>query len=194
MRKSKALPSRTICVRKGICIAGAVAALLAAAALFIPVLPAVSVGLDRDAPLTVFPLGRNESFSIRFVHSIDGLPIIESYRLDGLDLVQMETRLLSFGVGTGYIDGEGTLTEDGDWVVIENMERPIGRLRQRVGVAAVDHRIIWRDKALPLSQNFPGELFIIEGTRMSLFDRLRLWRAAASATGGAGKGRLWETL
>lgn len=193
MRKSKALPFRTTCVRKRFWFAGTVAALFVATVLFVPLLPGVSVGLDRDVPLTVFPLRRGETFSIRFVHSIDGLPIIERYRLDGLQLVQTETRLLSFGVGTGYIDGEGVLSEDGDWVVIENMERPIGRLRQRVGVAAVDHTILWRGKALPLSQNFPGKLFIIEGTRMTLLDRLRLWRDSTSA-GGAGKGRLWQSL
>lgn len=156
-------------------IVGAVMAIVGLAALFVPIWPAVSIGPDGGQPLTVFPLQAEESFSMRFVHSIDGLPIVEQYKLDGRDLVQIETRLLSFGIGTGYIAGDGVITEDGDWVVISDMRRRIGRLRQRIGVASVDHTLIWRERSLPLSRLFPGTLLVIEGTRMSLYDCMR-WR------------------
>lgn len=171
----------------------AVAVLCLAAA--VPWQPAVSIAIPGEAPLVVFPLRPEEQFSIRFIHSIDGLPIIERYTLDGAELVQTETRLLSFGIGTGYVEGDGVLTEDGEWVVIADMDRRIGKLRQRAGVESVDHTIVWRDRALRLSHMFPDTLFVIEGTRLSLFDGIHFQAALLwNERRGAQKGRLWQTL
>lgn len=184
--------STSVRKRRGIWWAAAAVLCLAAA---VPWQPAVSVAMPGERPLTVFPLRSDEQFSIRFIHSIDGLPIIERYALDGAELVQTETRLLSFGIGTGYVEGDGVVTEDGEWIVISDMDRPIGKLRQRAGNETVDHTIIWRERALRLSHMFPQTLFVIEGTRLSLFDSVRLHMALFwNEFRGAQKGRLWQTL
>src|SRR5690625_3326387 len=99
MRRNKVSKFRSTSVRNkcGIWWAAAAVLCLAAAA---PWQPAVSVAMPGEAPLVVFPLRPEEQFSIRFIRSSDGLPIIERYTLDGAELVQTETRLLSFGIGT----------------------------------------------------------------------------------------------
>lgn len=162
----------------------AAALLLLSGAAFLPWMPGISVAKPGEDPVLVLPLRRDETFSIRFIHSVDRLPIVEHYRRDRNGLVQTETRLLSFGAGTGHIEGQGTVTEDGPWTVITGLNRPIGRLRQRIGSEAVDHTLIWRGCSWRLSQRFSGEVLIIEATRLNGLDYLRLtWKLRSGCPG-----------
>lgn len=163
----------------------AAALLFIGGAAFLPWIPGISIAKPGEDAVLVLPLRRDEVFSIRFIHSVDLLPIVEQYRRHRNGIVQTETRLLSFGAGTGHIEGQGTVTEDGPWTVIADLDRPIGRLRQRVGSEAVDHTLIWRGHSWSLSKSFPGEVLIIEATRLTGIDYLRLaWRLR---TGHPGK-------
>lgn len=159
-----------------------VAALVVAGAAFMPWVEGIAVTEPRGNPVLLLPLRPGETFTIRFIHSIDGLPVEDTYRLGPTGLVQTQTRLLSFGAGMGHIEGDGTAEWDGPWTVITGMARPIGTLRLRVGSPAVDHTLLWRDFSWRLSPRFAGQLLIIAPARLRGADVLRtLWEVHTRA-------------
>lgn len=124
--------------------------------------PQVASPAGGRAWLGVLPLRDGETLGLRFVHSVDGLPVEDAYGVQPQSpwravLVQVETRLLSFGTGMGAMEGQGRALEEGAWLRIAGMNRVIGAvLRVRVGSAAVDHRLVYRGCALPLSDRWAG--------------------------------------
>lgn len=110
--------------------------------------------------LGILPVREGEAFGLRFVHSVDGLPVEDDYTVWPVGpgqalLVQAETRLLSFGAGMGAIPGEGRAVEEGTWLRITAMGRSIGpALVLRVGSVSVDHRLLYRGCSLPLSERW----------------------------------------
>lgn len=153
------------------------AALVVAGAAFMPWVEGIAVTEPRGNPVLLLPLRPGETFTIRFIHSIDGLPVEDTYRIAPTGLVQTQTRLLSFGAGMGHIEGDGTAEWDGPWTVITGMTRPIGILRLRVGSPSVDHTILWRGASWRLSPQFAGRLLIIAPARLRGADVLRtLWK------------------
>lgn len=71
----------------------------------------------------------------RFVHSAQKTPVIEAYAVNesrnGLTLIA--TRYQSQGFGLPFMESDGQLTRDGDWLVV-TLRREIGTLRLRPGV------------------------------------------------------------
>lgn len=72
-----------------------------------------------------------------------------------------------FAAGLGHIPGRGTQKSDGKggyW--IENINEPVpgNRYLLRVGSASVDHRIIWNDSVISLSNSAAGERVTIQLT------------------------------
>ncbi|MFJ9554824.1 DUF1850 domain-containing protein [Nocardiopsis sp. NPDC101807] len=111
------------------------------AALLLPVWPALRLS-DGGDTLGHLRLAGGGSFTVSYVHSIDGLPIEENLLVRDGRLVVDSTRVRQFGAGMGHVPGEGTGRADGEWWVVEGMERDIGtELTIRVGAPAVDHRI-----------------------------------------------------
>lgn len=148
-------------------IGGLVAALLVTAigfGLLVPLWPAVTVDHDEDR----LAAWRTEAFTLSYIHSIDGLPIEEDLRVTEGELVVERTRLKQFGAGMGHIDGEGQGRADGDWWVVDDLERDIGsQMHLRAGATRIDHRITSAEHELRLSVCLPGERITISAARVS---------------------------
>lgn len=154
--------------------AGAFAAALAVGAL-LPLWPALRLTADDDR-LGHVPLASDEQFTIAYVHSIDRLPIEENIKVRDGGLVVDSTRLRQFGAGMGHVPGEGTGRADGDWWVIEDMNRDIGpEVALRVGAPSVDHRVRTPDAEVRLSPCLASRRVVVEPVRITtlhlLFER-----------------------
>lgn len=141
------------------------AVLAVAVALLWPLWPAVVIS-DHGGLVGVVALPAGERLGLRFVHSVDGLPVEDRYAVVGGRLVQRETRLLSFGAGMGHVHGEGTGRADGRWWQVEGMARDVGTLAVRVGPADVDHRLRYRGRDVPLSACYAGERLTLRAARL----------------------------
>lgn len=147
-----------------ICGAALVAVL---AALLWPVWPALRFA-DEGSAMGHLPLAEEDQFTVAYVHSIDGLPIEENIEVREGRLVVDSTRLRQFGAGMGHVTGEGSGRAEGDWWVIEGMDRDIGSvLALRVGAAAVDHRVRTPDAEVRLSPCLSSRRVTVEPVRLS---------------------------
>lgn len=145
--------------------AGLGAALVVAA--LVPVWPALRLSVDGDR-LGHLPLAEGEQFTVSYVHSIDHLPIEENIEVRDGELVADSTRLRQFGAGMGQIPGQGTGRADGEWWVIEDMNRHVGpELAIRVGTASVDHRLRTPDTEVRLSPCLTSRRVAVEPARIS---------------------------
>lgn len=126
---------------------------------------AVVVEVDSE-PVGVLPMGPGERVGIRFIHSLDHLPVEDWYVVRDGELVQESTRLIQFGAGMGHIAGEGHGHADGDWWEISGMGRHIGTLVLRIGPASVDHRLLYRGREVSLSACWPGQRLTLRPVRV----------------------------
>lgn len=95
-----------------------------------------------------------EEFSLRYIHSVDKLPVYEFYTNKHGQLVLTGIKVIDFGAGLDYT-GEGDLRMEGKWTYIDNLNREIDSLPLRVGSIA-DHTLIYRNKEFRLRDYFPA--------------------------------------
>ncbi|WP_116246056.1 DUF1850 domain-containing protein [Nocardiopsis sp. FIRDI 009] len=147
----------------------------AAAVLLAPVWPALRL-TDDGTPLGTVPLTEGGTFTIAYVHSIDGLPIEEDLVVRDGRIVAEATRFVQYGAGMGRVTGAGEAHADGEWWVVEDMGRDVGaELVLRPGSAAVDHRLRASDTEIRLSPCLTSHRVVIAPARVSTL-RLLLGR------------------
>ncbi|BAS25888.1 DUF1850 domain-containing protein [Limnochorda pilosa] len=134
-----------------------------------PVARPALVVRHEGRPVLVLPVEPGERVGLRFIHSVDGLPVEDWYEVRPDGLMEVESRLLSFGTGMGQIPGQGHAVEDGPWLRVTGLERPIGVLRLRVGPSEVDHTLLYRGGEIPLSARWAGEALTLEAGRAPLW-------------------------
>lgn len=142
------------------------------AATLVPLWPALRLSVDGDR-LGHLPLAEGEPFTLSYVHSIDRLPIEENIEVRDGTLVVDSTRLRQFGAGMGHRPGEGTGRADGEWWVIEDMDRDIGsEVAIRVGAPSIDHRLRTPDAQVRLSPCLATRRVVVEPVRVTTLQLL----------------------
>ena len=93
----------------------------------------VKAGGNRVAVMQASP---GTAFSIRFIHSVQKTPVEEYLAIDedGHSFVLHSTKYQSFGVGLPFLEGEGDFRQEGDYYIMDNMERHFPSLTLRTGV------------------------------------------------------------
>ena len=90
----------------------------------------------EDQILAIVPAEKNMEFSLHFIHSVQKTPVLEILRVnearDGF--VLDSTRYQSFGVGLPFLASEGSFHEEGDYFVLDGMQRRFPSLSLRPGV------------------------------------------------------------
>ncbi|MCL6448551.1 MAG: DUF1850 domain-containing protein [Armatimonadetes bacterium] len=121
---------------------------------------------EHSRGLLVGFLAPGEGFQLRYIHSVDRLPVYDEFRfLDG-ELVLTGARCFCFGAGLGYT-GEGVLRGENGWDVIDGMHRPADSLPLRVGTVA-DHTLLYRRREIHLNRSFRGQTLVhLEVVRLS---------------------------
>ena len=116
------------------------------------------VDLSSNTILLRVPLADNETFTIRYIHSVDHAPVYEVFEVnrDGC-LALQATYFQMFGAGMGHIQGRGYVDFDGQWTWIRDIHQPLGSFILRVGSPSVDHTLIYREQETHLSERWAGK-------------------------------------
>ena len=72
--------------------------------------------------------------TIKFMHSVQKTPVEEDLEFDGEGWIVHRTRYKSQGVGLPFLESDGKFRFEGDWFVMDGMERRIKNLSLRTGV------------------------------------------------------------
>jgi hypothetical protein len=116
---------------------------------------------DYKGNNTIFkmPLDYGQTFTIRYIHSVDHAPVFEVFRLKKEEgLVLVETYFRMFGAGMGHWQGHGRIVQEGKWIKIKDINYPLGSFLLRVGSRGVDHTILLDGKEWNLSRIAAGRL------------------------------------
>lgn len=108
---------------------------VALALLFISIItyqPKIFVG-TTNRTLAVVDSQENLPLTIEFTHSVQKTPVIEELELQNGEFVLLRTKYKSFGVGLPFDAGDGTFYRDGNWFIMDNMNRHIPNLELRTG-------------------------------------------------------------
>lgn len=151
---------------------GGLAVLLGAVVLVVAPLRSVVEVSTADGVAGHLP-GGPEPIRLSYVHSIDRLPIQEEMTVDDGEFVVTSTRVRQFGAGMGYTGEGGRGHAEGDWWVVDDLDRPIGpELLIRVGPDGIDHQLQVADRTVDLTSCWPGERVRLEPTRTSM---MQIW-------------------
>ncbi|MCA1056699.1 DUF1850 domain-containing protein [Rossellomorea aquimaris] len=131
--------------------------------------------LDEDGEPAYIPIGEDETFSIRYTHSIHLSEVEEFYRLTSSDEIQ-QTKLLYEDTAIGMpSDAEGEevfqRTSDGRYL-ITNMDRRFPFIDIRIGQVVANHRLVFRGETYPLKDYFTkGSIVRLQFKKVSLFSK-----------------------
>lgn len=115
----------------------------------------LKVVIETDSGIVLsLPTYPDDSFSIRFIHSVHQTPVWENFVVKGMDqLVLTSTEYRSYGVGMPSLPSEGVFTQLGDRFMLTNLNRPFKKIPVRVGPEA-KLSFIHREQEYPLYQWF----------------------------------------
>ena len=97
---------------------------------------------------------RNTVLTIKFTHSVQKTPVIEELEFDGEDFILRRTKYKSQGVGLPFMESDGDFREEGDWFIMDNMNRRIKNLSLRTGIGT-DLTINFAGEEIKLYEKFP---------------------------------------
>lgn len=114
--------------------------------------------------LLAFPAKEQARFSIRFIHSVQKTPVLENLMVNdtytGFQLVS--TKYQSFGVGLPFLANEGVFRQEGNYFILDHMDRKFGQLALRTGVGT-QLTILYQGAAYPVYQR------LTEGSKIDLY-------------------------
>ena len=94
--------------------------------------PKISLCTDST---TVFVADYQENLpvTINFMHSVQKTPVIEELELRNGEFVLLRTKYKSQGVGLPFDSSDGNFHRDGEWFIMDNMNRHFKNLELRTG-------------------------------------------------------------
>lgn len=117
---------------------------------------------------------QGEIFTLQWLHSINGTPVIETYTVDGERLVLTAMRFKDYGVGipTELAPGERIVQQDG-FFYVTGMHRVHETLNLSVAQVVQSQVLEWRGNKIPLSDiQRPGRLVRMGMERISILQQI----------------------
>ena len=148
--------------------------LLAAAALallWFATRPCIAV-LSENGILASCPAEAGTEFSTRFIHSVQKTPVEEFFVVNDAQngFVLRKTRYQSFGVGLPFLSTDGEFRREGEYFVMEGMDRSMQEILLRPGVST-ELTLFFADERIPLYERVPlGSL-----VRVAIVPKWRIW-------------------
>lgn len=115
--------------------------------------PKIFLGSDST---TVFVADYQENLpvTINFTHSVQKTPVIEELELRNGEFVLIRTKYKSFGVGLPFDASDGKFYRDGEWFIMDNMNRHFKNLELRTG-KGTQLKITVNGREFDLYRKFP---------------------------------------
>ncbi len=115
--------------------------------------PKIFVGTDNQT-IAVVDAQEHLPLTISFIHSVQKTPVIEELEYQGGEFVLQRTRYKSQGVGLPFDAADGTFHRDGEWFIVEDMNRRFKSLELRTG-KGTQLRITLNGREHALYEKFP---------------------------------------
>ena len=118
-----------------------------------------------DEVLAVFPLAKGETFSVRYIHSVQKTPVLEVFFINTEgDIELRETIYEDFGAGLPFlVDGSKVFSSGGGKFRISGYAQPLGEITFRIGRFA-DYHLLLRNKEIPFTRfGTPGKPLSFRG-------------------------------
>ncbi len=95
----------------------------------------IAVEIDNSAKIiSSVDAKKNVPLVINFIHSVQKTPVIEELEFDGDNFILLRTKYKSQGVGLPFMESDGVFREEGEWFIMDEMNRPLKNLQLRTGV------------------------------------------------------------
>ena len=94
--------------------------------------PKISLCTDSTT-VFVADYQKNLPVTINFMHSVQKTPVIEELELRNGEFVLLRTKYKSQGVGLPFDASDGNFHRDGEWFIMDNMNRHFKNLELRTG-------------------------------------------------------------
>ena len=108
-------------------------AVVASAILFaLTTSPKIFVGTEHQAVIVV-DAAQGLPITIEFMHSVQKTPVIEELEYRDGEFVLLRTRYKSLGVGLPFDAADGNFRREGDWFIMDDMNRRFKDLQLRTG-------------------------------------------------------------
>lgn len=131
--------------------------LLAAVVLIILTLitaqPKIFIGTQNQTVAVVNAV-ENLPLTINFIHSVQKTPVIEELEYHNGEFVLLRTKYKSQGVGLPFDVADGKFYRDGDWFIMDDMNRQFKSLELRTG-KGTQLTISLNGKTYELYKKFP---------------------------------------
>lgn len=130
---------------------------------------------DKEDILAYLPIKKEDTFQIKYTHSIHLSDVIETYSASEKQITLKELSYKDFAVGMpSNAEGDEVFEERNGTYYITNMNRHFPYIDLRLGQVRADHRIIYKDHTYTLS-NFikPGTWIRISPKKISFFEQLK---------------------
>jgi hypothetical protein len=94
--------------------------------------PKIFIGTEHTA-VAVVDATENLPLTIEFTHSVQKTPVIEELNFCADELVLGRTKYKSQGVGLPFDAADGNFRREGDWFIMDDMNRHFKNLELRTG-------------------------------------------------------------
>ena len=117
-------------------------------------------------------LEKGMAFSVRFIHSVQKTPVEEYFTVNdaGDGFILHSTKYQSFGVGLPFMSSDGNFRREGDWFIMDAMERNIPVLTLRPGVGT-ELTLTIKNKVFPLYEMVP----LGTSVTLRIVPRYKIW-------------------
>ncbi|MBQ6298071.1 MAG: DUF1850 domain-containing protein [Selenomonadaceae bacterium] len=99
---------------------------------FVTSTPKIFIGTQNET-VAVVNAEENLPLTISFIHSVQKTPVIEELEYRNGEFVLIRTKYKSQGVGLPFDAADGKFYRDGDWFIMDDMNRQFKSLELRTG-------------------------------------------------------------
>ena len=124
--------------------------------------PKIFVGTENQT-VAVVDAKENLPLTINFIHSVQKTPVIEELEFRGGEFILLRTKYKSQGVGLPFDINDGKFYRDGEWFIVDEMNRRFKNLELRTG-KGTQLKISIGGKNFELYKKFPPGIKIIVKT------------------------------
>lgn len=116
----------------------------------------IAVEIDNSAKIiSSVDAKKNVPLVINFIHSVQKTPVIEELEFDGDNFILLRTKYKSQGVGLPFMESDGVFREEGEWFIMDEMNRPLKNLQLRTGVGT-NLTVTLNGQEFKLFEKFPA--------------------------------------